>query len=125
MTRLTALGALIVLVGTAGCASAAHGHRPAPSTPVTGTFHLVGGPAPGIDRPLVGKITVYSGADAHGTQVTVVPTDAHGRFAVELAPGTFFFVGRSADVGGVPCTSRGPVTLTRAPASVVVTCQVK
>jgi hypothetical protein len=57
--------------------------------------------------------------------VTVVHTDANGKFRVILAPGTFFFVGHSASVGGVPCTSDGPVTLTTAAASVVVRCQIK
>jgi hypothetical protein len=124
MTRLLALVGLIVLLAAAGCGSAEHGRRP-PSTPVTGRFHEVGGPDPGLDRPLVGTITVYNGTDASGTQVTVVRTDAKGRFTVDLNPGTFFFVGRSADVGGIPCTSDGPVTLTHAPATVVVTCQLK
>jgi len=124
MTRLLALVGLIVLVGAAGCGSADHSH-PAPSTPVTGRFHEVGGPDRGLDRPLVGTITVHSGTDASGTQVTVVRTDAKGRFTVDLAPGAFFFVGRSSDVSGIPCTSDGPVTLTSAPASVVVTCHLK
>ncbi len=52
----------------------------------------------------------------------VLHTDAKGQFHVDLAPGTFFFVGRSPDISGVPCTSRGPVVLTSAPASVVVQC---
>jgi hypothetical protein len=92
---------------------------------VTGTFREVGGPLPGVDRPLVGDITVYSGASTNGPQVTVAHTDANGRFRVVLNPGTFFFVGRSSLVGGVPCTSGGPVTLTTAAASVFVTCHIK
>jgi hypothetical protein len=78
-----------------------------------------------VDRALVGEITVYSGTSTSGPQVTVVHTDANGKFRVILAPGTFFFVGHSASVGGVPCTSDGPVTLTTAAASVVVRCQIK
>jgi hypothetical protein len=106
-----------------GCGSSGKGHR-TPSTPVTGTFHEVGGPAPGVDIPLAGDITVYSGTSASGIQVTVLHTDAKGHFHVDLNPGTFFFVGRSPIVSGASCTSSGPVVLTSAPASVAVTCSV-
>ena len=75
--------------------------------------------------PLVGDITVYSGTSASGIQVTVLHTDAKGHFGVDLAPGTFFFVGRSPSVSGASCTSSGPVVLTLAPESVVVTCHIK
>lgn len=121
MTVLVAF--LLALAAAVSCST--HRHLAGPSTPVTGTFHEVGGPPPGINRPLVGTITVYSGTSASGIQVTVVHTDANGRFQAVLSPGTFFFVGRSSDVSGIPCTSDGPVTLTRAPASVVVTCSLK
>src|SRR6266508_439699 len=101
-TCVFSLGALIA--GVVGCSSGGHG-GPTPSTPVTGTFRMVGGPAPGIVRPLVGDVTVYSGTSASGLQVMVLHTDAKGQFHVDLAPGTFFFVGRSPDISGVPCTS--------------------
>src|SRR6266496_5341695 len=86
---------VVVLAVVAGCNSRGGHGGPGPSTPVSGTFHEVGGPAPGIDVPLVGDITVYSGTSASGVQVTVLHTNAKGHFSVDLAPGTFFFVGRS------------------------------
>jgi hypothetical protein len=121
---LVPFGVSVLLAVVVGCSSHRRNGGGA-STPVAGTFREVGGPSPGIDRPIAGDITVYLGTSASGAQVTVIHTDAKGQFHVVLAPGTFFFVGRSPDVGGVPCTSAGPVTLTSAPASVVVTCQIK
>jgi hypothetical protein len=131
MTCLRAVRPLVVaaggigllVAGAAGCRSGPPRH-PAPSTPVTGTFREVGGPAPGIDRPLAGEILVYEGASSRGTQVNAAHSDASGRFRLVLGPGTFFFVGRSPSVAGALCTSDGPVTLSTAPRSVAVTCSI-
>jgi len=113
----------LLLAGAGGCRSGPPRH-PAPSTPVTGTFHEVGDPPPGIDRPLAGEIIVYEGTNSRGTQVNAAHSDASGRFRLALGPGTFFFVGRSPSVSGALCTSDRSVTLTMAPQSVAVTCSI-
>ena len=116
-------GPLALLAVVAACSSGDQ-HGPRPSTPVTGVLQLVGGPAPGAPRPMVGDITIYRGRNPSGPPVKALRTDANGHFQVDLAPGTFFFVGRSSSVSQMACTSSGPITLTSAPVSVAVNCSV-
>jgi hypothetical protein len=121
-----AAGLAVVVVASlaVGCAS----DRPARTTHTTisGRFHEVGGPAPGIDQVVSGTISVYREATLTGSPVTSVHTDAQGRFNIDVEPGTYFLSGATPAVSGARCTGQGAVTAAiGAVATADVTCQLK
>jgi hypothetical protein len=91
---------------------------------VTGSFREVGGPAPGIDQPLQGTITVYETSSGKIVEVGQVMSDSSGNFEINLGPGTFDFVGKTSAVSGVRCKNTKPLTLTWKPATVALACSV-
>jgi hypothetical protein len=89
-----------------GSPSVAH----APTGTVDGSMHEVGGPAPGLDRPLSGTLTTTA---TDGTQQTAT-VDKDGRFSIDVPPGRYTVVGRSPLYGSghYTCGSdTGPVVV--------------
>jgi hypothetical protein len=124
MRAATSLVVVLVVSLTAGCTS----DRPAGTTHATisGRFHEVGGPAPGIDKVVSGTISVYRESTLTGRAVTSVHTDAQGRFRIDVEPGTYYLSGATPAVSGARCTSQGAVTAANgAAATADVTCQLK
>ena len=64
------------------------------STPTTGTLtgHLrqVGGPAPGVNRPVPGTVTISG-----GSATKALPVGDDGSYTVDVPPGTYTVVGHS------------------------------
>ncbi len=61
---------------------------------MTGHFVVVGGPVPGIERPVPGRVVLTSTTGQRFT-VTVGPT---GRFTISLPPGSYTLTGYSPGV---------------------------
>jgi hypothetical protein len=78
-----------VLAASAGCfGSATHGTSGSAETAISGTLRIVGGPAPGLPRPIRhAKVNVIAGARV----VATMTTDERGRFSLRLPPGTYAF----------------------------------
>jgi hypothetical protein len=82
---LVAAAAVVALAGCSGLGgseSQGSTRQPDPDVSLTGTFRVVGGPTPGIDKPLVGTLT-FEGP------VTEETTATHGTFTVDLPPGDY------------------------------------
>jgi hypothetical protein len=77
---------------------------------IAGRFRIVGGPAPGIDRPLSGRIDVHAGA-ATGKVVAVTSTTSSGAFSVSVSAGRYVLVGLTGHSTGASCTSGLPTTV--------------
>jgi hypothetical protein len=90
-------GAVALLALLTACSS--HGSSAATGT-LTGHLLLVGRPAPGKPRALVGTI-ITNGPAGRG----VIATDATGSFTVDLPPGRYSLTGRSPlyDDGNTDC----------------------
>jgi predicted lipoprotein len=120
MKRMLAVAAVVAL---SGCHHSSHvmsgenGSAAATDTPdrqaanVRGTFRMVGGPYPGISRPLTGTITIHQ-QNHDGPVVKTVQTATRGTFATRLSPGRYWFVGTSSHVTGVGCANLHAVTVT-------------
>lgn len=102
-TVASMLAVLAVIVASAGCS--ARSGAAAPTAVVTGVFYGVGGPAPGLPRPLSGIIEAHRGTSTDGPVVASVTAGASGAFTVRLPVGTFVLAAAGAD-GSVPCLSR-------------------
>jgi hypothetical protein len=100
------IGAAVLI--PAACTSSSQGcsgdNCPAKLIKVTGVLREIGGPPPGIDKPLAGEIVVHKGASSTGPEVGRVSADSTGRFVVRVPPGTYFFVGTPRHVG-ITCSS--------------------
>jgi hypothetical protein len=111
MRQLATIGVLAIGLCLAGCSSSSApatgnnggGTSVAPTATIIGTFRIQGGPAPGINRPLDGKITIH--ANSQTGQVVGSVIASKGRFRTTIAPGRYVFVGMSSRVGGVGCTA--------------------
>lgn len=86
------------------------------STPASGTIagHLrqVGGPPPGVNRPVPGTVTISGGSTTKELQV-----GKDGSYTVDVPPGTYTVVGHSpTTLGGgstqLPCPARGDAVVT-------------
>ncbi|MGH2719369.1 MAG: hypothetical protein ACRDJU_12425 [Actinomycetota bacterium] len=97
--------------------------RPAVVGTVSGTFRLVGGAAPGVNRAVTGTVearTYTSGgtppdiSTVTGRLVATGTTSSTGTFALSLPPGRYVVRGRSSQVSAngspYPCFS-DPVTV--------------
>jgi hypothetical protein len=139
------LGLLLAL--TAACSGGSHHASPSTSAPPTPSSHAT----PPISRPLSQPVTIRGTMFMSGgltnreipVNGTVVATDAtshevdvavhSGAFSMQLAPGTYKFVGRTPQWNrGDPCPSVGPITFVepqpqyRGPgASVSIVCPMK
>jgi hypothetical protein len=107
-----ALAAAALFVGgalcAAGCASGSSGGdasgQPVKATvAMVGTFRIQGGPAPGINRPLSGTITIHAGSATGKVVDTVTATSGH--FHATVAPGRYVLVGTTAHLTGAMCTT--------------------
>jgi hypothetical protein len=74
-----------------GCTSTSH---KAEGT-VTGTLRLVGGPAPGVNRPAPGTVSVFASSDLAGRPVATVQASTSGMFVVRLSAGTYYLAASS------------------------------
>ena len=103
---LTAAAAVVL-------ALAACGGEAGPSG-VEGVLRRVGGPAPGVDRPTAGTVTVYPDAGEGDGQLIVeltgvepvarFGTDSTGEFRVDVPPGTYLLT--AVFVQGYPCLAQ-------------------
>ncbi|MHB1431538.1 MAG: carboxypeptidase-like regulatory domain-containing protein [Streptosporangiaceae bacterium] len=95
---------LAAVISGCGTGSGRHGQ-------VIGHLLAVGGPAPGQDRPLPGRVVATTAA---GQRVTVTVGPA-GRYTISLPPGTYTLTGYSPHVrsghGEMRCTAMHPVTV--------------
>ena len=82
MTRLLVVLTAVLFVG---CGSGSE-----EAGVVRGTLREVGGPPPGMDRPVVGTVTLTR---SNGVRIRVKTAD--GRFRVKVAPGTYRLQGTS------------------------------
>lgn len=116
MVRGVVLAAIGVAVLAAGCASAQE------SGTLVGKLEVVGGPSPGLARPLPGTVTATN-ADGKKTFVTI---GANGKFEVQLPPGSYSLMGHSPQVGGgtYPCTGGTVHVSVTSRRSADVACQV-
>jgi hypothetical protein len=95
-----------------------------PHGSVVGTFDMVGGPYPGIDRPLGGSIDIHR-TSRSGAVVKTIHTSRRGHFDTLLAPGRYWLIGRSPHVTGMGCPNVHAVTVTdHGTAHVQVVCAV-
>jgi hypothetical protein len=69
---------------------------------VVGSLHIVGGPYPGIDHLIDGTIEAHAGS-LHGS-VVATTTTTHGRFSLDLPPGTYVLTGNGTG-NGLFCTA--------------------
>jgi hypothetical protein len=74
---------------------------------------MVGGPAPGINKPVAGTVVATS-TTGRRCKVAVGPD---GTFTMHVVPGTYTFTGESPSFGGgkYRCTNGAPVKLTDRP----------
>jgi len=89
---------------------------------VSGTFVVVGGPAPGLARPMAGVVTLLN-SKGRATHVTV---GSDGKFRVQLAEGDYSLSGRSSAFanGTYQCTGGNVHFTTLVPPPVQVACRV-
>jgi len=91
MVELGVLRTSLALGVAAAALSACSG--PSPAIPVSGTLvgHLrqVGGPPPGIDRPVPGTMTIT------GPVTKQIHVGSDGAYSVELPPGSYTLMGHS------------------------------
>jgi hypothetical protein len=97
--------AAVAVVVSAGCGGSAGSSRQ--ETAMSGVAYVSGGPAPGIKQPLANVELRFSLKDR---PVTSTLADAHGNYAVKLAPGDYEVQPISAMCPGVI-----PVTIPSAP----------
>ncbi|MEW6471165.1 MAG: hypothetical protein AB1679_02755 [Actinomycetota bacterium] len=71
---------------------------------VTGEFRKIGGPPPGIDEPVAGRIDAHR-ESRHGEVVATAPTASDGTFRMTLPPGSYTFVGTSPTIVGIICAT--------------------
>ena len=94
----------VALTGiVAGC-----GSQSATEGALEGDYRIVGGPAPGIDKPYQGTVWAFAGnLDwAHAQEarpIAQVSTDTAGRFTMSLSPGRYTLFG----AGGPSLTKDG------------------
>jgi hypothetical protein len=73
---------------------------------VVGQLHVAGGPAPGIDKPIPGRIEAHRDTPA-GELVSTAEAGEDGSFRMTLSPGSYALVASSPRVvlgrAGVPC----------------------
>jgi hypothetical protein len=91
----------------AGCATTAaasdHGSTASSQATIVGTFRIIGGPYPGINRPLSGVIKIHVGSESG--RVVAVTTAKAGHFTVAVPPGQYVAVGTSGSQSSLICTS--------------------
>ena len=109
-------------VATLSCPSGVSGGAAERPPGMYGTLRMIGGPAPGVSRPVAGTITI---ADATGRHCDL-PVLATGSFDVMLPVGKYRVSGHSPDFGdGKYECSGGVVTVTSArETAVTVVCPV-
>jgi hypothetical protein len=96
------IGLAVGALAAAGCSAPA-----SQQGVVGGRLVQVGGPAPGVARPVAGAVIAI---EKDGSAKTAVVASS-GRFRVELPPGTYTFEGTSAD-GMQHCADKHPVVVT-------------
>jgi hypothetical protein len=107
--RVSAIAGTLMVLAFAvvsGC-SAPSSHRGT----ISGILAAIGGPPPGLPRPLPGSVRLLE-SRTHASRVVSVGAD--GRYSVAVAPGTYLLVGRS------PLYNGGTAYNCRASSSTVV-----
>lgn len=112
-TSRTAVAALVLCAGLAGCDSGVDVH---------GLLRLTGGPQGAPQPGVAGRITFLDTAD--GGRTTEVPTRADGTFTARLSPGTYTVTGRAPTFGdsqGI-CRTDGKVVVHNGVGPLTVAC---
>jgi hypothetical protein len=76
---------------------------------VFGELRMAGGPAPGIDEPLAGRIEARR-ETKDGEIVATTQSADDGTFRIELPPGTYAFIGSTPRVVGPACSAEARVS---------------
>lgn len=97
--RIWVIGAAVAMTVAGASCSSSH---PKTGT-IVGRMHAVGGPAPGHDSRIVGRVAISRASD--GTVVAQVNTDGDGRFRVAVPPGGYRVRGTSSNFDGALNTS--------------------
>ena len=99
---------------------------------VTGTLNLVGGPAPGTDRPAAGEVYAFTTASLAGQPIGTVKANSNGSFRLRLPPGTYYLAATSPSYSidppsaTPPCRGEAPAVVSRGSTNHVdVVCAVK
>ena len=105
-SRSTTSGSYVTITRCLTGVSGGAAERP---SEILGTLEMVGGPAPGLPRPVRGTVTATASS---GNRCDVKVGD-DGRFDLDLAPGVYRLTGRSPRFGGgrYPCAADGKVAL--------------
>ncbi len=80
---------------SSSCLTTISGGSAARTPGISGTLRMVGGPPPGMDRPVAGAVTVTSATTECGLDV-----GADGSFELTVPVGTYTVTGRSPSFGG-------------------------
>ena len=91
---------VVVAVALTGIVAACGSHPTTEGT-LDGDYRIVGGPAPGINKPYQGTVWAFAGnLDwAHVREarpIARVSTDTAGRFTMSLSPGRYTLIGAGA-----------------------------
>jgi hypothetical protein len=124
MRQLATIGSLALGLCLVGCGSSStpgNGNGATPTATIVGAFRIEGGPAPGINRPLDGQITIHAGTTTGHVVATV--TAVSGHFRATVPPGRYVAVGKSDGESGIPCTGSA-TALAGHTSHVTVTCDV-
>ena len=114
--RQVMIAVLILGLAAGGCTARSHGT--AAQGTVTGTIRLVGGPAPGVNEPAPGTVSVFTSAGLTGKAVATAQAGTSGSFTVNLSPGTYYLAATSPRYGidpapsTPPCRALGPTVVT-------------
>lgn len=130
------LGLGLLAICCSGCSSSKpRGDSSSTSTgqgSVTGTLRLVGGPAPGANKPASGEVYAFISASLTGTPTAKAKTASNGRFSLTLSPGTYYLAATSPSFSidpppaTPPCRGDQPVVVSRGTASRIdVFCHMK
>jgi hypothetical protein len=83
--------------------------RPLAIGTIAGSLREVGGPSPGLNRPISGFVRIFNATSGWDG-----PTEGDGNFRVDLPAGTYTATGTSPAVGAgqYPCAAGGSVVVT-------------
>lgn len=125
------LGRLALAAGLMCAVGCTHSGSPTPTPVATtsthdtasivGTFEVVGGPAPGLSRPLSGRIAIHLDSATGRVVDTIEAVDGH--FHALVAPGHYVLAGQSVHLPDQTCTAAATAVVSHT-AHVHIRCQI-
>ncbi len=83
------------IASPSACSAVSGGARERPFGYVAGTLRMVGGPPPGLDRPVAGSVVAVAASGARCSAAV----GADGSFGMQLEPNLYTFTGHSPTFG--------------------------